>query len=102
MEAATVNVAESADLMTNPKENLEETLQGVERILERSLTSCQLSTSAWSATTAPRFRDAIDSFLILRRRVSAVSKDGPRASWFETRENALLTMRNNQDRTRTC
>jgi hypothetical protein len=57
MEAATVNVAESADLMTNPKENLEETLQGVERILERSLTSCQLSTSAWSATTAPRFRE---------------------------------------------
>jgi hypothetical protein len=29
MEAATVNVAESADLMTNPKESLEETLQGV-------------------------------------------------------------------------
>ena len=24
---------------------------------------------------------------------SGVSKDGPRASWFETREDALLTMR---------
>jgi hypothetical protein len=32
--------------------------------------------------------------LILRRRVSAVSKDElARASWFETREDALLTMR---------
>jgi hypothetical protein len=30
----------------------------------------------------------------LRRRVSAVSKDEfARTSWFETRENALLTMR---------
>jgi hypothetical protein len=32
--------------------------------------------------------------LILRRRVSAVSKDGHiGAPWFETREDALLTMR---------
>jgi hypothetical protein len=33
-------------------------------------------------------------FFILRRRISAVSKDefAP-ASWFETREDALLTMR---------
>jgi hypothetical protein len=31
--------------------------------------------------------------LILRSRAAAFSKDGPRASWFETREDALLTMR---------
>ncbi len=32
--------------------------------------------------------------LILRRRVSAVSKDGcTRSPWFETRDDALLTMR---------
>jgi hypothetical protein len=31
--------------------------------------------------------------LILRSRASGVSKDGPRATWFETREAALLTMR---------
>ena len=31
--------------------------------------------------------------LILRRRASAVSKDGPRAAWFETALTRLLTMR---------
>jgi hypothetical protein len=35
-----------------------------------------------------------DQDLILRRRTSAVSKDGcTGALWFETREDALLTMR---------
>jgi hypothetical protein len=36
----------------------------------------------------------IHAVLILRSGVSRISKDGPRASWFETREDALLTMRN--------
>ena len=49
-EAAIINVAESTDLMTNPGECRS-------GIVERSLTSRQLSTSAWSAPTAPRFRD---------------------------------------------
>jgi len=49
-DAATINVAESTDLMTNPDENWS-------GIAERSLTSRQLSTSAWSAPTAPRFRE---------------------------------------------
>jgi hypothetical protein len=50
MDAETINVAENTDLMTNPKVIRE-------GILKRSLTSGQLSTSAWSATTAPRFRE---------------------------------------------
>jgi metal-dependent HD superfamily phosphatase/phosphodiesterase len=46
IEAAIIHIAGSTDLMTNPG-----------RRLRRSLTSGQLSTSAWSATTARRFRE---------------------------------------------
>ena len=51
-DAATINVAESTDLMTNPGEYWSGRVG-------RSLTSRQLSTSAWSAPTAPRFRELI-------------------------------------------
>ena len=46
-DAAIINVAESTDLMTNPGEYWS-------GMVERSLTSGQLNTSAWSAPTAPR------------------------------------------------
>jgi hypothetical protein len=90
MDAETINVAENTDLMTNPKKYERNAREG---IWKRSLTSGQLSTSAWSTPTAPRFRELTP--LILRSGASRVSKNaGPAgASWFETHEDALLTMR---------
>jgi hypothetical protein len=81
--------------MTNPRQYGREYGGNTEGILERSLTSRQLSTSAWSATTAPRFRELIE-VLILRRPRSGRLEGWTRleigAPWFETRF-ALLTMR---------
>jgi hypothetical protein len=75
--------------MTNPKEAQEAILKA---IVERSLTSGQLSTSAWSATTAPGFRELPVSPHPeeAAKRPSRTGEIG--ASWFETR-SALLTMR---------
>jgi hypothetical protein len=80
-KAAIINVAESTDLMTNPGE-----CRG--GIRESALTFRQLSTSAESAPTAPRFKERlVVSPHPEERSFGRVSKDeGPSgAAWFETR-----------------
>src|SRR3982074_1822392 len=61
----------------------------------RSATDLNGAQTAPDLETRPMLRPGFSFLFLILRSVAkrCVSKDGPRASWFETREDALLTMR---------
>src|SRR4051794_39390649 len=87
-KTTTVNVAERTDLMTNPEGNT----KGIQtRFHWKVIDVLPIKHICLVGNNRPAVQPAVGLPRPEERPFGRVSKDGPRASWLETREDALLT-----------